>query len=159
MLTECRSYLMTDPAMLRLLLEFGMNPDLPNWLLATPLHDLCGRDGRGRPHTDSHSVCDHLARRGGQYFRTKTKIIVRPRWHGLHATTCRTWSSLLLTLVLDKACRRRTLGHAVGVGDPAGTRSYYRPASRGWCDGVSSGRMIGGIGSNRPAFATSTCRA
>jgi ankyrin repeat protein len=26
-----------------------MDPDLPNWLLATPLHDLCGRDGRGRP--------------------------------------------------------------------------------------------------------------
>jgi ankyrin repeat protein len=26
-----------------------MNPDLPNWQRATPLHDLCGRDGRGRP--------------------------------------------------------------------------------------------------------------
>ena len=49
MLTECRSYLLSDPAMLRLLLDSGMNPDLPNWLLATPLHDLCGRDGRGRP--------------------------------------------------------------------------------------------------------------
>jgi ankyrin repeat protein len=49
-LTECRSYLVSDLAMLRLLLESGMNPDLPNWLLATPLHDLCGRDGRGRPH-------------------------------------------------------------------------------------------------------------
>ena len=47
-LTECRSYLLSDPAMLRLLLESGMNPDLPNWLLMTPLHDLCGRDGRGR---------------------------------------------------------------------------------------------------------------
>jgi ankyrin repeat protein len=48
-LTECRSYLLSDPAMLRLLLDSGMDPDLPNWLLATPLHDLCGRDGRGRP--------------------------------------------------------------------------------------------------------------
>lgn len=27
----------------------GMNPDLPNWQLATRLYDLCGRDGRGRP--------------------------------------------------------------------------------------------------------------
>ena len=29
-----------------------MDPDLPNWQRATPLHDLCGRDGRGRarPH-------------------------------------------------------------------------------------------------------------
>ena len=26
-----------------------MDPDLPNWQCATPLHDLCGRDGRGRP--------------------------------------------------------------------------------------------------------------
>ena len=47
-LTECRSYLLSDPAMLRLLLESGMDPNQPNWLLATPLHDLCGRDGRGR---------------------------------------------------------------------------------------------------------------
>lgn len=48
--TACRSYLLTDPDILRLLLASGMDPDLPNWLLATPLHDLCGRDGRGRPH-------------------------------------------------------------------------------------------------------------
>jgi ankyrin repeat protein len=50
--TGCRSYLLADPDMLRLLLESGMNPDLPNWLHATPLHDLCGRDSRGRalPH-------------------------------------------------------------------------------------------------------------
>ena len=47
--TGCRSYLLEDPGMLRLLLASGMNPDLPNWLRATPLHDLCGRDGRGRP--------------------------------------------------------------------------------------------------------------
>src|SRR6266704_2731691 len=47
-LTPCRSYLLSDPAMLRLLLASGMNPDLPNWQRATPLHDLCGRDSRGR---------------------------------------------------------------------------------------------------------------
>jgi hypothetical protein len=51
-LTACRSYLLSDPAMLRLLLASGMNPDLPNWQRATPLHDLCGHDSRGRaqPH-------------------------------------------------------------------------------------------------------------
>lgn len=48
-LTACRSYLLSDPGMLRLLVASGMDPDLPNWQLATPLHDLCGRDGRGRP--------------------------------------------------------------------------------------------------------------
>ncbi len=46
--TGCRSYLMSDPDLLRLLLESGMNPDSPNWQQATPLHDLCGRDARGR---------------------------------------------------------------------------------------------------------------
>jgi ankyrin repeat protein len=49
-LTACRSYLLSDPELLRLLLASGMNPDLPNWQMATPLHDLCGRDSRGRPH-------------------------------------------------------------------------------------------------------------
>jgi ankyrin repeat protein len=48
-LTACRSYLLSDPEMLRLLLSSGMDPDLPNWERATPLHDLCGRDSRGRP--------------------------------------------------------------------------------------------------------------
>ena len=35
--------------MLRLLLNGGMDPNLPNWLRTTPLHDLCSRDNRGRP--------------------------------------------------------------------------------------------------------------
>ncbi len=47
-LTACRSYLLEDPDMLHLLLASGMDPDLPNWQRATPLHDLCCRDGRGR---------------------------------------------------------------------------------------------------------------
>ena len=51
--TACRSYLLSDPGLLRLLLASGMDPDLPNWQLATPLHDLCGRDGRGRPRPHS----------------------------------------------------------------------------------------------------------
>ena len=46
---DCRSYLFSDPDMLRLLLASGMDPDLPSWLLTTPLHDLCSRDSRGRP--------------------------------------------------------------------------------------------------------------
>lgn len=46
--TACRSYLWSDPGILRLLLDSGMDPNLPNWHRATPLHDLCGRDSRGR---------------------------------------------------------------------------------------------------------------
>jgi ankyrin repeat protein len=47
-LTECRSYLLSDPETLGLLLASGMDPNQPNWLHGTPLHDLCGRDTRGR---------------------------------------------------------------------------------------------------------------
>ena len=47
-LTPCRGYLLGDPELLRLLLESGMDPNLPNWQRATPLHDVCTRDGRGR---------------------------------------------------------------------------------------------------------------
>ncbi len=50
MLTACRSYLMHDPECLRLLLAGGMDANLPNWQRMTPLHDLCGRDSRGRAH-------------------------------------------------------------------------------------------------------------
>ena len=44
----CRSYLLEDPEILRLLLAGGMDPDMPDWQRATPLHVLCGRDARGR---------------------------------------------------------------------------------------------------------------
>jgi ankyrin repeat protein len=45
---DCRSYLFTEPEMLPLLLESGMDPNLPDWLHTTPLHELCARDNRGR---------------------------------------------------------------------------------------------------------------
>jgi uncharacterized protein len=48
-LSACRSYLLEDPEILRLLLTSGMDPDLPNGQRATLLHALCGRDMRGRP--------------------------------------------------------------------------------------------------------------
>ena len=48
-LSECRSYLWEDPELLSLLLANGMEPDLPDWQRATPLHSLCSRDHRGRP--------------------------------------------------------------------------------------------------------------
>lgn len=51
-LTACRGYLLGDPETLRLLLASGMDPNLPNWQHATPLHDLCGRDGRGRANAN-----------------------------------------------------------------------------------------------------------
>jgi ankyrin repeat protein len=40
-LTECKSYLYHVPRMTRLLLEHGLDPNLPDWQRRTPLHDLC----------------------------------------------------------------------------------------------------------------------
>jgi hypothetical protein len=54
--TGCRTYLWRTPAMTRVLLEHGMNPNLPNWLRVTPLHDLCNHDGKGRPDPNRHEL-------------------------------------------------------------------------------------------------------
>jgi len=56
--TGCRSYLWTHPDMTRVLLEHGMNPDLPDWQHATPLHNICGRDGRARPDANRLELAD-----------------------------------------------------------------------------------------------------
>jgi ankyrin repeat protein len=59
MVTGCRSYLLEDLDILKLLLASGMDPDLPDWQRVTFLHVLCGRDGRGRAmgqRTDCASI-------------------------------------------------------------------------------------------------------
>lgn len=62
--TGCRSYLLEDVEILRLLLASGMDPNLPNWQRATPLHDLCGRDGRGRARGNRIEVAGILLEAG-----------------------------------------------------------------------------------------------
>lgn len=47
-LTACRGYLLENTEMFRILLESGMNPDLPNWQGQTFLHDLCRGGKRGQ---------------------------------------------------------------------------------------------------------------
>ena len=56
--TGCRTYLWATTDMTRVLLEHGMNPNLPNWQRVTPLHDICSRDGRGRPDPNRHELLD-----------------------------------------------------------------------------------------------------
>lgn len=64
-LTECRSYLLHSPELLKILLDQGaMDPNLPNWQGATPLHDLCGRDGRGRPMAERVPCAESLIEAG-----------------------------------------------------------------------------------------------
>ena len=89
---DCRTYLFTDPEMLRLLLESGMDPNLPSWLHTTPLHDLCARDSRGRPRRIVWNVrpfCSTRDRRSPP----RTMTTARPRSRGPPGTTCPTWSS------------------------------------------------------------------
>jgi ankyrin repeat protein len=46
--TACRGYLLENAEMFRILLDSGMNPDLPNWQRQTFLHDLCRGGKRGQ---------------------------------------------------------------------------------------------------------------
>ena len=56
--TGCRTYLWKTPDMTRVLLEHGMDSSLPNWQRVTPLHDICGRSGRGQPDPNRHELLD-----------------------------------------------------------------------------------------------------
>jgi ankyrin repeat protein len=56
--TGCRTYLWNTPDMTRVLLEHGMDPNLPNWQWVTPLHDICSLGGRGRPDQNRHELLD-----------------------------------------------------------------------------------------------------
>ena len=56
--TGCRTYLWATPDMTRVLLEHGMNPNLPDWQRVTPLHNICARDGRGRPDANRHELLE-----------------------------------------------------------------------------------------------------
>lgn len=56
--TGCRTYLWNTPDMTRVLLEQGMDPNLPNWQRVTPLHDICSRGGRGRPDPNRHELLE-----------------------------------------------------------------------------------------------------
>lgn len=42
-LTECKSYLYSVPAMTRQLLENGLDPNLPDWQRRTPMHDFASK--------------------------------------------------------------------------------------------------------------------
>jgi len=55
--TACRSYLLENVEMLRMLLASGMSPDLPDWQGQTFLHGLCGGGRRVR-------VADAIERAG-----------------------------------------------------------------------------------------------
>ena len=119
-LTECRSYLLDDPDRLRLLLASGMDPDLPNWQRATPLHDLCGRDGRGRPRPHRTECATILLDAGAA---------ISARDEGYRSTPL-AWAARcdlpdMVDLLLARGSAgppagRRVLGHAAGLGPSAG---------------------------------------
>lgn len=56
--TSCRTYLWRQPEMTRVLLEHGMDPNLPDWQFRAPLHDLCNLDGKGRADENRLALLD-----------------------------------------------------------------------------------------------------
>ncbi len=129
-LTACRSYLLENPEILRLLLASGMDPDLPNWQRATPLHDLCGRDGRGRAAPARARVRGHPARRRGRHLRQGRGIPLdaaglgrpqRPARHGRAPARARR---------AHQPPGRRAVGDAARLGDAARARADRRDAAR-----------------------------
>jgi ankyrin repeat protein len=57
-LTGCRGYLWKRPHFTRILLEHGMNPNLPNWQHVTPLHELCNVGVRGQVDPNRIELAD-----------------------------------------------------------------------------------------------------
>jgi cytohesin len=117
--TACRSYLWSDPDLLRLLLESGMDPNLPDWQNATPLHDLCGRDGRGRarPHRGWNAL--GYSWRPARTSRPGTTTTDRPPWPGQPAATSPTWSSFSSCVGHRRSCQTTSRGRRRLPGRPA----------------------------------------
>jgi uncharacterized protein len=73
-ITNCQSYLLEHPDMLRTLLEHGMSPDLMNWQRQTLLHLLCnGPDDTGRKVERAAILLDagaNIAARDDEYRST-----------------------------------------------------------------------------------------
>ena len=65
--TGCRTYLWHIPEMARVLLEHGMDPNLPDWQRATPLHNICNRDGRSRPDPNRLQLVDLFLEFGADF--------------------------------------------------------------------------------------------
>ena len=133
---DCRTYLFTEPEMLRLLLASGMDPNLPNWLLTTPLHDLCARDNRGRPREHRVECADDLARRRCDDRREGRRLSFDPTRMGCPPQPARHGRAVTCPWRGHQPGGRRTMGHAPGVGNPTGTRPCHRNTSRRRCDGV-----------------------
>lgn len=58
--TCCRTYLWQHPERIRLLLEHGLDPNLPDWLHATPLHGLATKPGGRRKPNPERLVIANL---------------------------------------------------------------------------------------------------
>lgn len=56
--TGCAGYLWQKPKFTRILLENGMDPNLPNWQLVTPLHSICNVGPKGKADPNRHELAD-----------------------------------------------------------------------------------------------------
>ena len=119
--TGCRTYLWKTPDMTRVLLEHGMNPNLPNWQRVTPLHDICSRGGRGQPDPIRHELLDLFLEFGADINALDEEYRSTPLgWaarNGLYDMV-----EVLLERGADPSLAGELLGYADGVGAAAWTR-------------------------------------
>ena len=124
-----------------------MDPDLPNWMHATLLHDLCGRDGARSPADPAHRLRHGAARRrcfargarrGVRLDAPRLGRAPRARRHGRAA---------------PRARRPRALRGRPALRDPTRVGRAARPhrdraraAPRGWVTRVSRRILDVGLG-------------
>jgi ankyrin repeat protein len=107
-LTACRTYVMENLEMFKILLAHGMNPDLPNWQGQTFLHNLCS-GGRRSEVTVRSSELRFSWKQARRYLLGKTST-VQHLWAGPPGPTCRIWLSSCSREARQRACPMIHLG-------------------------------------------------
>ena len=139
--TGCRTYLWKTPDMTRVLLEHGMDPNLPNWQRVTPLHDICSRDGRGRPDPNRHELLDLFLEFGAdldaldeEYRSTPLGWAARNGLTDMAELLCDRGADPKLAGEPGRGNPRRNLGQPAGMGAATRARRYRGSDSVRTCE-------------------------
>ena len=140
-LTACRSYLLENAGILRLLLaDGGLDPNLPDWQRATLLHVTCGRDGRGRPLETRVECAAILLDAGADISARDEEVPVHAARVGSAQRSPGYGRAPARARRADTACRRPAVGDPARVGNAARARADCRDAPRRWRQSVAAHR-------------------
>ena len=128
---DCRSYLFSEPEMLRLLLTAVWIPTCRTGCARRPCTTCAlatAAADRGRIVSNARKSCSTPVRRS----RQRTRITVRPRSHGLPATTYPTWLTFCSPAARPPTCRMTNPGPRLWHGRPgADTTASPRSSAAG----------------------------